>query len=187
LSSIFLFLISEVVPLEKEKKKNVKRPLSYCLGRGTFKLLKPMQLSYDGGRRRLLGWLARHLISRRCHPASAKAWGLGFGVKSGTTTTKIPVVYTNHHHKTHNPSREMVSTRGHPKEFPEPDLTPTKSSPSTPSKSRSRGARKGQWSHTPSNLAIIWLCVSLPLVAWDTGYVMLRPLTMPGGSLHWPL
>jgi hypothetical protein len=82
----------------------------------------------------------------------------------------------------------MVSTRGHPKEFPEPDLTPTKSTPSTPSKSsRSRGARKGKWAHTPSNLTIIWLLVSLPLVAWDTGYVMLRPLTMPGGSLHWPL
>jgi len=82
----------------------------------------------------------------------------------------------------------MVSTRGHPKEFPEPDLTPTRSTPSTPSKSsRSRGARKGAWAHTPSNLAIAWLLVSLPLVIWDTGYVMLRPLTMPGGSLHWPL
>jgi hypothetical protein len=34
---------------------------------------------------------------------------------------------------------------------------------------------------------ILWLLVSLPLVAWDTGYVMLRPLTMPGGSLHWPI
>jgi len=108
-----------------------------------------------------------------------KRKGLGFGVKSGTTTiTSKPAI---RHAK-------MVSTRGHPQEFPEPDLTPTKSSPSTPSKSsRSRDARKGQWSHTPSNLAIIWLFVSLPLVAWDTGYVMLRPLTMPGGSLHWPL
>jgi hypothetical protein len=82
----------------------------------------------------------------------------------------------------------MVSTRGHPKEFPEPDLTPTRSTPSTPSKSsRSRGVRKGTWAHTPSNLAIIWLFISLPLVAWDTGYVLLRPLTMPGGKLHWPL
>ncbi|KAK6601265.1 hypothetical protein H4I96_06606 [Botrytis cinerea] len=39
----------------------------------------------------------------------------------------------------------------------------------------------------PSNLTIIWLCISLPLVAWDAGYVMLRPLSMPGGSLHWPV
>ncbi|KAH8793001.1 hypothetical protein F5882DRAFT_399177 [Hyaloscypha sp. PMI_1271] len=82
----------------------------------------------------------------------------------------------------------MVSTRGHPKQFPEPDLSPTKSAPSTPSKSsRSRGARKGKWAHTPSNLAIIWLFVSLPLVSWDTVYVLFRPATMPGGWLHWPL
>ena len=73
----------------------------------------------------------------------------------------------------------MVSTRGHPKDFPEPDLTPTKSTPSR--------ARKGKWAHIPSNLSIIWLLLSLPLVAWDTGYVMLRPHTMPGGKLHWPL
>lgn len=73
----------------------------------------------------------------------------------------------------------MVSTRGHPEEFPEPDLTPMKAS--------ARGARKGKWAHTPSNLTIIWLAISLPLVAWDTGYVMLRPYSMPGGSLHWPI
>lgn len=73
----------------------------------------------------------------------------------------------------------MVSTRGHPKDFPEPDLTPTKSTPSR--------AHKGKWAHTPSNLSIIWLFISLPLVAWDTGYVMLRPHTMPGGKWHWPL
>lgn len=74
----------------------------------------------------------------------------------------------------------MVSTRGHPKAFPEPDLTPSKSS--TPSRTR-----KTKWAHAPSNLTIIWLLVSLPLVAWDVGYVMLRPHSMPGGSLHWPL
>jgi len=74
----------------------------------------------------------------------------------------------------------MVSTRGHPQGLPEPDLSPSKSTPS-------RTARKGKWAHTPSNLTLIWLLVSLPLVAWDTAYVMLRPLTMPGGRLHWPL
>ncbi|KAL2752915.1 hypothetical protein ACRALDRAFT_1036585 [Sodiomyces alcalophilus JCM 7366] len=31
------------------------------------------------------------------------------------------------------------------------------------------------------------MAISLPLVAWDTAYVLLRPHTMPGGSLHWPL
>ncbi|TEY84099.1 hypothetical protein BOTCAL_0021g00210 [Botryotinia calthae] len=74
----------------------------------------------------------------------------------------------------------MVSTRRHPSAFPEtPSRTPT-----IPSRNP---LRKGQWAHTPSNLTIIWLCTSLPLVAWDAGYVMLRPLSMPGGSLHWPV
>jgi len=66
----------------------------------------------------------------------------------------------------------MVTTRGRPQGH----LTPSKSTP-----------RKGEWAHSPSNLSIIWLLISLPLVMWDTGYVMLRPHSMPGGSLHWPL
>ncbi|ROT36075.1 hypothetical protein SODALDRAFT_262682, partial [Sodiomyces alkalinus F11] len=41
--------------------------------------------------------------------------------------------------------------------------------------------------HTPSRLTLLWMAISLPLVAWDTGYVLLRPHTMPGGSLHRPL
>ena len=43
------------------------------------------------------------------------------------------------------------------------------------------------WSHAPSRLALAWLAVSVPLVLWDSAYVLLRPLTMPGGSLHRPL
>ncbi|KAI9695060.1 MAG: hypothetical protein M1820_008953 [Bogoriella megaspora] len=43
------------------------------------------------------------------------------------------------------------------------------------------------WVHTPTGLTLAWLAISIPLVIWDTGYVMLRPLTMPGGSLHWPV
>ncbi len=43
------------------------------------------------------------------------------------------------------------------------------------------------WSHTPSTPLLLWLAVSLPLVAWDTGYMLMRPHTMPGGSLHSPL
>jgi hypothetical protein len=78
-----------------------------------------------------------------------------------------------------NQHTNMVSTRRHPKEFPEPDLSP--------SRSRAAPSRKGQWAHTPSNLVLAWLMISLPLVMWDTGYVLLRPLSMPGGSLHWPL
>ena len=43
------------------------------------------------------------------------------------------------------------------------------------------------WSHTPSNLTLLWLAISLPLVTWDIGYVLLRPHSMPGGKYHWPL
>ena len=110
----------------------------------------------------------------------------------------------------------MVATRNHPKEFPDPETaqaiadssprkratrtstanhaSPTKaaSPPQTPTKSRSSAApattqRSDEWSHTPSNLTLIWLAVSLPLVIWDTGYVLLRPYSMEGGALHKPL
>jgi len=43
------------------------------------------------------------------------------------------------------------------------------------------------WAHTPSNLTLLWLLVSLPLVVWDTLYVLLRPHSMAGGALHSPL
>lgn len=95
----------------------------------------------------------------------------------------------------------MVATRNHPKDFDDsntdsptkrslrsatatlsqslPDLSPTK-----PTKAK---AKPHGWSHTPSNLTLIWLAVSLPLVVWDTGYVLLRPYSMPGGFLHKPI
>lgn len=41
--------------------------------------------------------------------------------------------------------------------------------------------------HTVPPLLIIWLTVSLPLVLWDTGYVFLRPHSMPGGRFHFPV
>ena len=74
----------------------------------------------------------------------------------------------------------MVSTRGHPQDLPEPDLSPKRTSPL-------RTRTKGRWTHTPSNLTIIWLLFALPLVLWDAGYVILRPHSMPGGKFHWPL
>jgi len=82
----------------------------------------------------------------------------------------------------------MVSTRGHPKEFPEPDLTPSKTASMRGRKAiRSSGSNTSKWAHTPSNLTILWLLISLPLVAWDVGYVMLRPHSMAGGKWQWPL
>jgi hypothetical protein len=41
--------------------------------------------------------------------------------------------------------------------------------------------------HAPTPTTLAWLAVSLPLVAWDTAYVLGRPHTMEGGVLHWPL
>ncbi|KAF2091567.1 hypothetical protein K490DRAFT_33011 [Saccharata proteae CBS 121410] len=80
----------------------------------------------------------------------------------------------------------MVSTRSHPSAFPPPDLTsPTKPTKESPTKRASSATSR--WSHTPSNLTLVWLAISLPLVIWDTGYVMLRPHSMPGGALHWPI
>jgi hypothetical protein len=43
------------------------------------------------------------------------------------------------------------------------------------------------WSHTPTTPTLLWLAVSLPLVLWDSGYILLRPHSMPGGALHRPL
>ncbi|KAJ5219069.1 uncharacterized protein N7498_001168 [Penicillium cinerascens] len=79
----------------------------------------------------------------------------------------------------------MVSTRHHPREFPSPEKAAkelVKSSPATVTNGTSR-----KWVHTPSVALTIWLFVSVPLVAWDAGYVLLRPHSMPGGRLHSPI
>ncbi|KAF2139578.1 uncharacterized protein K452DRAFT_254062 [Aplosporella prunicola CBS 121167] len=81
----------------------------------------------------------------------------------------------------------MVSTRNHPTAFPSPDLTSPSKRASTPSTAVARRSKSAQWTHTPSNLTLLWLAISLPLVIWDTGYVFLRPHSMPGGKLHWPI
>ncbi|KAI0841619.1 hypothetical protein F5Y06DRAFT_194904 [Hypoxylon sp. FL0890] len=57
----------------------------------------------------------------------------------------------------------------------------------TRSASKTATSPPNLWAHAPSKLTLLWFAVSLPLVIWDTGYVLLRPLTMEGGSLHWPL
>ena len=67
----------------------------------------------------------------------------------------------------------------------------TNSSSRVRSSSRTRRASSvlaaASWVYVPDTVTLAWLAVSLPLVLWDTGYVLGRPLTMPGGSLHWPL
>ncbi|KAH6629916.1 hypothetical protein B0J18DRAFT_419714 [Chaetomium sp. MPI-SDFR-AT-0129] len=52
---------------------------------------------------------------------------------------------------------------------------------------RSKAPTTTGWTHTPSTGTLLWLAVSLPLVTWDVGYMLLRPHTMPGGYLHEPL
>lgn len=77
----------------------------------------------------------------------------------------------------------MVSTRHHPHEFPSPEAGKevAKSPPATTS------ANSRKWTHTPAAALTIWLIISVPLVIWDTGYVLLRPHSMPGGRLHSPI
>jgi hypothetical protein len=88
----------------------------------------------------------------------------------------------------------MVSTRSssatpRPSSKLSPEVEPVTPLPvRTPRRARaSKASSVAGWVHTPSTATLAWLAVSLPLVAWDTGYVLGRPLTMPGGSLHWPL
>lgn len=87
----------------------------------------------------------------------------------------------------------MVSTRSSsaalPRSSPKDESSPPPVPAKTPRKSvgRSRAAGARGWTHAPSGVTLFWMAVSLPLVAWDTGYVLLRPRSMPGGSLHWPL
>lgn len=71
----------------------------------------------------------------------------------------------------------MVSTRHHPGEFPAPVLNQT----SKPTEKRHYSG----WVHTPSKIVTFWLLISVPIVLWDAGYVLLRPHSMPGGSLHY--
>lgn len=90
----------------------------------------------------------------------------------------------------------MVSTRRHPQEFPlkeSDEVTPQTplrgdlSSATLQNTSQQRNNSQNTWSHTPSLLTLVWLAISLPLVMWDTGYVFLRPHSMPGGKYQKPL
>lgn len=87
----------------------------------------------------------------------------------------------------------MVSTRHHPKDFP-PPATPSSASANADDTNKSvarssppsgSGSRKAV--HTPSVVVLAWLSISVPLVIWDTGYVLLRPHSMPGGKYHSPI
>lgn len=54
--------------------------------------------------------------------------------------------------------------------------------------SRTKSAGTGvRWLHAPDRTTMFWFAVSLPLVIWDSVYVLGRPHTMEGGALFWPL
>jgi hypothetical protein len=48
-------------------------------------------------------------------------------------------------------------------------------------------SKAGTYTHVIDNVTILWLFVSLILVAWDTGYIFMRPYSMPGGYAHSPI
>jgi hypothetical protein len=77
-----------------------------------------------------------------------------------------------------------VSTRHHPGDFP-PPLTSTPTSSKAVMKQDTSPSGGRPWTHTPSRTVILWLLISIPLVLWDASYVLLRPYSMPGGSLHY--
>lgn len=33
--------------------------------------------------------------------------------------------------------------------------------------------------------ALVWFAVTAAIVTWDVGFVLLRPASLPGGSMHW--
>ncbi|RAK78308.1 uncharacterized protein BO72DRAFT_447357 [Aspergillus fijiensis CBS 313.89] len=79
----------------------------------------------------------------------------------------------------------MVSTRHHPDDFPPPPTSPTPNTNTNGNNNNNNTPKK--WVHTPSTPITLWLLFSVPLVLWDAGYVLLRPHSMPGHSLHSPL
>lgn len=84
-----------------------------------------------------------------------------------------------------------ASSASHSSPSPKPparsDMASRSPSSRSPS-SRSPSSRSPRgWAHTPTPATLFWMAVSLPLVVWDTGYVLGRPHTMEGGRLHWPL
>ncbi|KAL4871513.1 hypothetical protein BDV12DRAFT_23503 [Aspergillus spectabilis] len=74
----------------------------------------------------------------------------------------------------------MVSTRHHPRDFPNPSTARA----STPWTSENNKNTPKKWVHAPTTAVTLWLLVSIPLILWDSGYVLFRPHSMPGGKWH---
>ncbi|KAH6606881.1 c6 transcription factor [Trichoderma cornu-damae] len=82
----------------------------------------------------------------------------------------------------------MVTTRASSRAA---SVEPSSLFPATPSARRTKSSASSKspkpFAHAPTAVTLAWLVISLPLVVWDTAYVLLRPHSMPGGSLHWPV
>lgn len=82
----------------------------------------------------------------------------------------------------------MVSTRRQTRDLSSTPRATTASKSPSPSREGTNGAKTtNRWVHTPSAAVTLWLIFSVPLVLWDSGYVLLRPHSMPGNKLHSPL
>jgi len=77
----------------------------------------------------------------------------------------------------------MVSTRSSSRPETPP---PARPQPPTASRRTTKAASGDAWHYTPSRFTLLWLAISVPLVIWDTIYILGRPHTMEGGWLHWP-
>ena len=75
----------------------------------------------------------------------------------------------------------MVSTRNRPSDTSSPPPSPSKA-PKPFSSDQPK-----DWKHVPTPLTLLWLIISLPLVMWDTAYVLLRPHSMPDGKYQSPI
>jgi hypothetical protein len=64
---------------------------------------------------------------------------------------------------------------------------PIKSQPSSTSRTTPRTPNAQLWAHTPPAITLPWLSIGLPLVIWDTIYILGRPHTFAGGAIAWPL
>lgn len=60
-------------------------------------------------------------------------------------------------------------------------MVTTRSVSKSQSASKASAAPPGLWCHAPDNVTLFWMAVSLPLVIWDSIYVLGRPHTMEGG------
>ncbi|KAK2598073.1 hypothetical protein QQS21_005784 [Conoideocrella luteorostrata] len=88
----------------------------------------------------------------------------------------------------------MVSTRassradslGPDSSPPTPSRTTKRKTITSAPRAAHRSSKPSAFQHAPSSIVLAWFAVSLPLVIWDTCYVLGRPHTMEGGFAHWP-